>query len=124
MRYFIAGGIVVLIVGGLVGIKFGQISMLMKAGKAAEQLGPPPESVSTTTVKEDVWEETLSAVGSVVAAKGVALSSEVPGVVNAIRFESGAQVKAGQVLLELDSSVERAQLASALPLTSSRPSTP
>jgi membrane fusion protein (multidrug efflux system) len=114
MRYFIAGGIVVLIVGGLVGIKFGQMSMLMKAGKVAEKLGPPPESVSTTTVKEDVWEETLSAVGSVVAAKGVALSSEVPGVVNAIRFESGAQVKAGQVLLELDSSVERAQLASAI----------
>lgn len=114
MRYIIAGGILVLIVGGLIGIKFGQISMLMKSGKVAEQLGPPPEAVSTSPVKEDVWEDTLSAVGSVVAAKGVALSSEVPGVVTAIRFESGAQVKAGQILLELDSSVERAQLASAM----------
>jgi membrane fusion protein (multidrug efflux system) len=34
-------------------------------------------------------------------------------VVSAIRFDSGEVVKQGQVLLELDSSVERAQLASA-----------
>jgi membrane fusion protein (multidrug efflux system) len=101
-------------IGTLVGIKFGQISMLMQAGKQSQMLGPPPESVSTSLVKEDTWEETLSAVGSVVAAKGVSVSSESPGVVNAIRFESGALVKAGQVLLELDSSVERAQLASAM----------
>lgn len=114
MRYVIAIGLLVLMIGTLVGIKFGQISMLMQAGKQSQKLGPPPESVSTSLVKEDTWEETLSAVGSVVAAKGVSVSSESPGVVNAIRFESGALVKAGQVLLELDSSVERAQLASAM----------
>ncbi len=114
MRYVIAIGLLVLMIGTLVGIKFGQISMLMQAGKQSQMLGPPPESVSTSLVKEDTWEETLSAVGSVVAAKGVSVSSESPGVVNAIRFESGALVKAGQVLLELDSSVERAQLASAM----------
>ena len=114
MRYVIAIGLLVLMIGTLVGIKFGQISMLMQAGKQSQMLGPPPESVSTSLVKEDTWEETLSAVGSVVAAKGVSVSSESPGVVNAIRFESGALVKAGQVLVELDSSVERAQLASAM----------
>jgi len=114
MRYVIAVGFLVLIIGTLVGIKFGQISMLMQAGKQSQRLGTPPEAVSTSVVKEDTWEETLSAVGSVVAAKGVSVSSESPGVVTAIRFESGALVKAGQVLLELDSSVERAQLASAM----------
>ncbi len=114
MRYVIAVGFLVLIIGTLVGIKFGQISMLMQAGKQSQKLGSPPEAVSTSVVKEDTWEETLSAVGSVVAAKGVSVSSESPGVVTAIRFESGALVKAGQVLLELDSSVERAQLASAM----------
>ena len=114
MRYVIAIGLLVLMIGTLVGIKFGQISMLMQAGKQSQMLGPPPESVCTSLVKEDTWEETLSAVGSVVAAKGVSVSSESPGVVSTIRFESGALVKAGQVLLELDSSVERAQLASAM----------
>jgi membrane fusion protein (multidrug efflux system) len=37
-----------------------------------------------------------------------------PAWCTAIRFESGALVKAGQALVELDSSVERAQLASAM----------
>lgn len=114
MRYVKAVGLLVLIVGGLIGIKFSQISMLMQAGKEGAKQGPPPESVSTTVVKEDTWEQILPAVGSVVAAKGVAVSSEAPGVVTAIHFESGALVKAGQVLVELDSSVERAQLASAM----------
>ena len=40
------------------------------------------------------------------------MSTEVPGVVAAIRFDSGATVKQGVVLVELDSRVERAQLAS------------
>ena len=114
MRYVKAVGLLVLIVGGLVGIKFSQISMLMQAGKEGAKQGAPPESVSTAVVAEDTWEQILPAVGSVVAAKGVAVSSEAPGVVTAIRFESGALVKAGQVLVELDSSVERAQLASAM----------
>jgi membrane fusion protein (multidrug efflux system) len=82
MRYVKAVGLLVLIVGGLVGIKFSQISMLMQAGKDGAKQGPPPESVSTAVVKEDTWEETLAAVGSVVAAKGVAVSSEAPGVVH------------------------------------------
>lgn len=114
MRYVKAVGLLVLIVGGLIGIKFSQISMLMQAGKEGAKQGAPPESVSTAVVAEDTWEQILPAVGSVVAAKGVAVSSEAPGVVTAIHFESGALVKAGQVLVELDSSVERAQLASAM----------
>ncbi len=114
MRYVKAVGLLVLIVGGLVGIKFSQISMLMQAGKEGAKQGAPPESVSTAVVAEDTWEQILPAVGSVVAAQGVAVSSEAPGVVTAIHFESGALVKAGQVLVELDSSVERAQLASAM----------
>lgn len=114
MRYVKAVALLILIVGGLAGIKFRQISMLMQAGKEDAKQGPPPESVSTTVVKEDSWEDILPAVGSVVAAKGVSISSEVPGAVTAIHFESGAFVKAGQVLVELDSSIERAQRASAM----------
>src|SRR5262249_17197595 len=64
--------------------------------------------------KKDTWQGTLSAVGSISAAKGVTVSNEIAGVVTAIRFESGTVVKQGQVLVELDTSVERAELASAL----------
>ncbi len=113
MRYLVPIGIVALLVAALAGIKVKQISGMMKAGAAMKKLGPPPESVGTAAAREDRWEGTLSSVGTVAAVRGVAITTEVPGVVAAIRFESGQTVRAGQVLLELDSSVERAQLASA-----------
>src|SRR5205823_750976 len=55
----------------------------------------------------------LSAVGTIAAAKGVAVSNDAPGTIARIDFESGAVVQAGQMLVELDTSVERAQVASA-----------
>lgn len=103
---------VLALVGGLAAVKANQIGTLINAGKAAQQAGPPPETVASIEVKKDRWEAMLAAVGSVEAGKGVSISNDSPGIVTRIRFESGAQVKAGQVLVELDTSVERAQLAS------------
>jgi membrane fusion protein (multidrug efflux system) len=104
---------ILVIVGALGFVKARQIGMLMRAGKAAEAAGPPPEVVATTHATTDTWESTLPGVGSVESAKGVTLSVEVGGVISKIAFESGAVVKKGDVLLELDASVERAQLAAA-----------
>jgi membrane fusion protein (multidrug efflux system) len=47
-----------------------------------------------------------------VSAKGVSVSADAAGIVTKIHFDSGATVRQGQVLVELDTSVERAQLAS------------
>jgi membrane fusion protein (multidrug efflux system) len=105
---------ILLVVGLLVGIKGAQIAKLIGFGKQMEAAGPPPEAVSTAIAQEQEWEELISSVGSVTTARGVALSTDVAGVVTAIRFESGATVKQGQVLVELDSAVERAQLQSAI----------
>jgi len=113
MRYVIAVVAVLAIVGALAGLKFKQISGLIQMGKEMQAAGPPPEVVSSANAELQQWEGTLYAVGSVTAVKGVTISNDAPGVVSAIRFESGAVVKQGQVLVELDSSVERAQLASA-----------
>jgi membrane fusion protein (multidrug efflux system) len=104
-------GLVVLI-GGLGFVKFSQISMLIGMGKAMQASGPPPETVSTRTSERQEWESTLNAIASVVSAKGVALANDAPGVVLRIYFDSGQAVKQGQVLVELDARVERAQLAS------------
>jgi membrane fusion protein (multidrug efflux system) len=111
-RFFLASGICLVVVAILAGTKFAQISSLIRAGKAAEAAGPPPEAVATEKATAASWDAVIEAVGSVAAARGVTLSTESPGVVRAIRFESGAKVKAGQVLVELDTSVERAQLES------------
>jgi membrane fusion protein (multidrug efflux system) len=113
VRYIVTVIGLLALVAGLAFIKFSQISSLITMGKQMEKSGPPPESVGSSTAQTEVWEGTLSAVGSIASVKGVALSNDAAGVVKRISFESGSVVKQGQVLVELDSSVERAQLGSA-----------
>lgn len=113
MRYVVTVLALLALVGGLAGVKYKQISMLMAAGKRAEKIGPPPEAVGTAIARPDTWGDSLEAVGSIAAARGVTLSNDAPGIVSGIHFESGQVVTQGQVLVDLDSQVERAQLASA-----------
>jgi membrane fusion protein (multidrug efflux system) len=91
-------------------VKFQQIRAAMAAGKS---WAPPPESVTTYTAAVDHWQGTFEAVGSVEPVQGVTLSADLSGVVHRIGFQSGAPVREGQMLVELDSRQERAQLASA-----------
>lgn len=114
VRYFVPILGLLLLLGGLGAIKFTQFSNLMDAGAAYAKAGPPPLAVSTDQSRELSWEGTLSAVGTVAAVRAVAVSNDAPGVVKQIRFESGAVAKAGQILVELDTSVEKAQIATAL----------
>lgn len=112
MRYLVTIFAVLLVVGGLASIKYKQISQLITFGKQMQKAGPPPETVGTAVAKDEVWEGTLTSIGSIAPVHGVALSNDAPGVVERIHFESGDMVRQGQVLLQLDSSVERAQLES------------
>ena len=111
-RFLLAASICLVVLAVLAGTKFAQISSLIRAGKAAEAAGPPPEAVATDLATASTWDSMIEAVGTVAAARGVTISTETAGVVRAIRFESGALVRAGQTLVEIDASVERAQLAS------------
>lgn len=101
------------LVGTLGAVKGAQIGSLMKMGEDFKKSGPPPEAVSSAVTTKQSWQGQMTAVGTIAPVKGVALSNDSPGVVSKINFESGAMVKQGQVLVELDTSVERAQLASA-----------
>jgi membrane fusion protein (multidrug efflux system) len=99
-----------LVVAGLAGIKAAQIGSMIKAGKS---FAPPPESVSSAKVASAEWQTTRSAIGSLVAVRGVTLGAELPGLVREVSFESGALVRKGTVLVRLDTSTEEAQLAAA-----------
>jgi membrane fusion protein (multidrug efflux system) len=99
--------IVLGIAGGLVGVKALQVRKLTEVGKA---YAPPPESVSSVLVREDKWQGTLSAIGSIVAVQGVTVTPEIAGTVRDIAFESGAVVSKGDLLIKLDTSSEEAQL--------------
>src|SRR5579859_847041 len=113
MRYVVAILGLLLVIAGLAGIKAQQIGSLIAFGKEMQKAGPPPESVGTAVAQQQAWEASLSAVGSIAASRGVTISNEIAGTVAAIHFESGDLVRQGQVLVELESGVERAQLASA-----------
>jgi membrane fusion protein (multidrug efflux system) len=111
MRYVFAVLALLAVVFGLAATKFEQISSLISMGHAMAKAGPPPEAVGTTVARADTWQETIDAVGSVAAARGVTVSNDAPGIVSAIHFESGKMVHEGDILVELDSNVERSQLA-------------
>ena len=113
LKYLVSSVVFLGVIGALLAVKASQIGLIMNYAQAAKQEGPPPETVSTAVAAKSTWQETLSAVGSVEAGKGVTLSTDVAGIVTRVAFESGDAVRLGQALVELDTSVERAQLASA-----------
>jgi membrane fusion protein (multidrug efflux system) len=96
------------IVGGVVGFQAFKNKMIAQAIKGQ---GNPPQTVSTTVAQETTWQQTVEALGSFIASEQAALSAEVSGLVTAIHFDSGQQVRAGQRLVELNSAPLRAQLA-------------
>lgn len=71
---------------------------------------PSPQTVSTTTIKKMEWQPQLSSVGTLVAVRGVDVTSEIAGLVRSVNFQSGEDVKAGQLLLQLNADSDLAQL--------------
>jgi membrane fusion protein, multidrug efflux system len=104
----VAIGLLAAILIFVVGIKVLQIGKMMSSPKMM-----PSVTVTSAPVKEEDWAPRLSAVGSVSAAQGAVVSTELGGTVGEIRFENGAQAKKGDVLVRLDVSQEEALLRSA-----------
>ena len=75
--------------------------------------GEPPATVTTATAAYDEWQPTLGAVGTLRAVKGADLAFEVAGVVTQVGAHAGGEVKQGQLLVQLNDSVEAAQLRAA-----------
>jgi membrane fusion protein (multidrug efflux system) len=69
----------------------------------------PPQSVTAATAQASDWQPEVSAVGSLRAVRGVDVTTEVTGLVRALRFKSGDDAQAGQVLVELNADTEIAQ---------------
>lgn len=71
---------------------------------------PGPQTVSTVKVEALDWQPELSAVGTLSAVRGVDISSEIAGLVREVSFKSGKDVKAGEVLIQLNADADIAQL--------------
>lgn len=75
----------------------------------------PKPVISVTTAKAGLtdWRAVVPAVGTLQAVNGVDISGSVAGLVKSIGFESGQDVRKGQILVQLDTDVEMGDLRSA-----------
>src|SRR6187200_2383649 len=103
-------GVMLVILTSLSFVKFKQIQTAVAQGAAFQ---PPPEAVTTIVALQEQWPATLNAIGTVAAVQGVTVSADLPGIVERIAFDSGRSVRQGDVLVELDTRQEQAQLAAA-----------
>lgn len=101
--------VMALLLGGLGFAKFRQIETAIAQG-ASFQL--PPTAVTTVVAQKETWPSTLSVIGTAAAIQGVTVSADLPGTIDKIHFESGQWVHEGDILVELDTRQEHAQLAS------------
>jgi membrane fusion protein (multidrug efflux system) len=106
-RMILMLGLVVVLLAGLGFVKFRQI----QSGVAASAFQPPPEAVTSIVAKREVWPASMNVIGTMEAVHGVTVSADLPGAVEKIDFVSGQSVRAGDILVELDTRQERAQLA-------------
>jgi membrane fusion protein, multidrug efflux system len=71
---------------------------------------PPAQTVSAAKVETKTWAPSISALGTARAANGVELAFETAGIVKEIKFKANQNVRVGEVLVQLDDTVERADL--------------
>jgi membrane fusion protein, multidrug efflux system len=107
-RMILMLAIMAAVIAGLGFVKFRQIQTAVAQGASFQ---PPPEAVTTVVANNETWPSTLNVIGTAMAIQGVTVSADLPGTVDRINFESGKPVQAGDVLIELDTRQERAQLA-------------
>lgn len=108
-RMLIMLGVVILVVLALAAYKGLSIYQQIQQFSVPQ----PPISVSAEKAVELPWQSRLPAIGTLKAFQGVDLTVEASGTVQDVLFLSGEKIKQGQPLIQMDSDVERATLATA-----------
>lgn len=96
------------VLGGVFGMKWFGNKMM---NDYLDAMPTPPVTIASGKAQAMVWEQYLQAVGDVVAVHGADITTEVDGVVTALHFESGDEVERGAALVDLNATVEQAELA-------------
>ena len=90
-----------------------KVRQFQAMAKQFAAMQPPPDAVTTIVVNREEWPATITAIGTVAPVQGVTVSADLPGVVDRIAFDSGKSVQQGDILVQLDTRQEQAQLAAA-----------
>ncbi|NQD91591.1 efflux RND transporter periplasmic adaptor subunit [Pseudomonas sp. CrR25] len=108
-RMLIMLGVVALVVIALAAFKGFSIYQQI------QQFSTPQPAISVSAAAAEVrpWQSRLPAIGTLTAFQGVDLTVEVGGTVREVLFRSGEKVTLAQPLIQMDSEVERASLATA-----------
>jgi membrane fusion protein (multidrug efflux system) len=107
-RLILVLGVMAVVIMALGFVKFRQIESAVHAGA----FQPPPEAVTSIVTQREQWPASMTAIGTIEAVHGVMVSADLPGTVARINFDSGKAVREGEILVELDTRQERAQLNS------------
>src|SRR5436853_6468484 len=102
----------VVMLGLLSSLGFYKFRQISSAVQAASHFQPPPEAVTSIVAHQETWPATMGVIGNMHAVRVVTVSDDLPGTVDKILYDSGQYVHEGDVLVELDTRQERAQLAS------------
>jgi len=102
-----AGISAALAVGG--GLAFWLLSSVSGQAKEGGAWAPPPTPVVLAGVQQVKAPRALHAVGELEAVQQVQLAAEVGGRIHHIHFVSGQQVKAGQLVVQLNDAPEQAE---------------
>ncbi|WP_273724958.1 efflux RND transporter periplasmic adaptor subunit [Brucella gallinifaecis] len=109
-RLILAIIFLVIVVGGLVGFNLFRTQAIKDF---FANMQPPAKTVSTITLEPTTWTPGIEAIGSAKAINGVDLTVQVSGIVDKIDFKANQEVKQGTVLLQLENSIETADLVAA-----------
>jgi membrane fusion protein, multidrug efflux system len=107
-RFLIAAIVVALFLGGV-----GYFNLVFKPkmiGEFMAKMKPPAATVTAERAGTKEWIDRVQSIGTLIAIRGVDVSPEVAGIVKNYYFESGNDVEKGTKLVELDTSVEEADL--------------
>ena len=109
-RFIITAVVIAALLGGLSYFQFVFKPQMIRTFMS--QMKPPPVTVTAEAARTEKWVERLTSIGTLIAAPGVEVASQVAGVVSEVLIESGREVEQGSKLVQLDISVELADLAS------------
>jgi RND family efflux transporter MFP subunit len=111
--FLVVVAVLIEMTGGLAYFQFVVKPNIVRTAISAS-FAPKPTSVAVEAARIEQWRPQLTAIGTLRAYQGVAVAPQIGGVVVAIHFESGDDVEAGAALVDLDDSVEQADLANGL----------
>jgi membrane fusion protein, multidrug efflux system len=82
----------------------------MVKGFIAAAFAPKPSAVSAEPAKMEKWTPQMPAIGTLRAFQGIDVAPQLAGIISAIRFKSSQDVAAGAPLVQIDDSVDQADL--------------